>query len=377
MKTNLSFLSPKGYFTARSAFILFIVLALSSCATEEVVDPVTVVEDEANAISFGTFLDRTPIAPAASPSGIKPLATVLDKIGLQNGDGFTVLAYTTQLVDWTSFTPPATPDFMSSQTVTWNSTVWEYDPIKYWPKAGDAWGKVTFFGYSTVDGATATGVASSNPKIAFTTNAAAASQVDLVADADFNVTKETAGGKVKFNFDHILSKIGFTAKLAESYSPATVTITSLRVYYTANKVNSSGTYTFSNTDNKADVNWALGTTYFANQPTIGTGDPIFSDIQELSTSSENLSGTANYLMLIPQTPAVSDMYVELAYNVAYSDGSTVNNLSKINLPAISGGWKSGMAYTYNFTLTLNPVVFDTLIDVNDWTNAPPADIPGE
>jgi hypothetical protein len=378
MKTKLSFLSRVGRFIAQSAFILFIAMALGACASEEVIDTVTVTEDEANAINFGTFMDRTPAA-SASQSGTKPLGAVLDLPTLKN-TGFTVLAYETGTTDWTGYTAPATPNFMNDQAVTWSTSVWEYTPIKYWPRSGTEWSKVTFFGFSTVAGASADGKASSNPKITFTTDAAVASQVDLVADADFNVTKVSASGKVKFQFDHILSKIGFTAKLATNYEPATVTVTSLRVYYKDKKVNSSGTYTFSNSDNLAAGNWALTDAATFTQASGGSGDQIFSGSTPATlttTATDNkLSDPSAYLMLIPQAVTAGDVYVELNYDVSYSDTpvSVIHNLSTIDLPAIT--WLPGKAYTYNFTLTLNPVVFDTDISVNNWADgSQPNDTP--
>jgi hypothetical protein len=232
---------------------------------------------------------------------------------------------------------------------------------------------VTFFGYSTVTGATAAGAASSNPKINFTTQDAAASQVDLVAAAVLNANGGANDGKVKFQFDHILSKIGFAAKLAADYSPATVTVTSLRVYYATGKVNSSGTYTFHNTDNQDNGNWAITDAATFTQESDGAGDQIFDGTTPatltVTATDNNLSGTDNYLMLIPQTLSTAgDMYVELAYNVTYTDNSTVSNLSIIDLPVVTGGWKSGKAYTNNFSRTLNPVVFDPDIDVKTWTD---------
>jgi hypothetical protein len=300
-----------------------------------------------------------------------------------------VLAYYTEGADWSAYTAPATPNFMSSQTVTWNpanSGSWEYSPIKYWPRSGDSWGKVTFFGASTVTGMSFYGAEGSNPKIAFTTQAAVANQVDLVADVVLNATGGTNSGKVLFQFDHILSKIGFTAQLDKTYSDVTVNVTSLRVYYKTNTVYSTGTYTFntandddnsnSATNNLTFGNWAYTSAAYFAKANDGQGDQVFSGTQALSASAVSLSGTNNYLMLIPQKRSVSgnidagDVYVELAYSVIYpgSPALTVLNLAKINLPVVTGGWLPGKAYTYNFKLTLNPVVFDTGIIVNPWTD---------
>jgi hypothetical protein len=348
-----------------------------------VIDPVTTLEEEASAIDFGTFLDRAPKA-SASPSGIQPLGAVLNKDGLQASTaGFTVLAYYTESEVWSDYTPPATPNFMDDQTVTWNSSgagLWDYDPVKYWPRIGSQWGKVSFFGFSTATGALADGVDGGNPIIGFTTQTAATSQADLIADVVLNATGAT-DGKVKFMFDHILSRIGFTARLNTTYSSATVTVKSLKVYYKATEVVSTGTYTFNDTDNKADGNWTTGTDYFAEASTFtSAGDRIYNGDTSPATltttaTDTKLSDPGAYLMLIPQELEAGDMYVELDYSVTTSSPTlTVNNKAIIELPVVSGGWKPGKAYTYNFTLTLNPVVFDTDIDVSNWEDG--TDQPG-
>jgi hypothetical protein len=72
------------FLAAIAAFVL------GSCTAEEALDPPANPEDEANAIGFGTFLDRVP------QNGIKPLASVLDIGKLKNRNpGFMVQAYTT------------------------------------------------------------------------------------------------------------------------------------------------------------------------------------------------------------------------------------------------------------------------------------------
>jgi hypothetical protein len=321
-----------------------------------------------NAIVFGTFLDKAPQASAASPSGITPLASVLTTDGLKASDaGFTVLAYSTGNTAWSDYysTAPATPDFMDNQPVTWNTDRWVYTPIKYWPGAVDGTNpdKVSFFGLSTVGGATATGVENGNPKIAYTVAATAAAQHDLVADAALDATG--ADGKVKFQFDHILSRIGFTAKLAADYTPATITVNSLKVYYAAGEVNNSGTYTFNTTTTNTDAdNWELGATYF-DEATTGAGDPVFSGAAILTAAATNLSAPDNFLMHIPQAVEDGNVYVELDWSLKQSSPDlTIPYTTTINLPTVT--WAPGKAYTYNFTLALNAVEFDTQIGVNPW-----------
>jgi hypothetical protein len=337
-------------------------LVFGSCASEEVIDPVVM---EEQVINFGTFLDR---APQAAHSGIKPLGAVLDLPGLK-ASGFTVLAYNTGGDAWNAYTRPATPNFMDDQVVIWNATLWEYTPIKFWPKYGSDWGKVSFFGYSTVTGVSADGQAGGNPIIGFTAQPAAANQFDLTADADIDVTKETDAGKVNFAFDHILSRIGFSAKLADAYPSTTVTVTSLKVYYKNGEVKDAGTYTFNTTDNKTAANWSLGSTSFA-EATDGNGDEVITTDVELTTDKQDINAAGRYLMLIPQSGiAAGDVYVKLTYEIATASSPASTVTKEASLPAApeSGdAWLPGKAYTYNFIITLDAVDFDSDIDVGTW-----------
>ncbi|MDR2449385.1 MAG: fimbrillin family protein [Prevotellaceae bacterium] len=346
-------------------------LVLGSCASEEIFDP-AVLEEEANAIGFGSFLDRTPTA-SASRSGVKPQSLDLDYDALKTSDGLTVLAYYTGSTDWSAYKSgaPATPNFMNDQQVTWSSQAssWEYSPLKYWPKADDQWGKLSFFATLYHQSVVVDGVANGAPILGFTTPEANAQQIDLVADALYNITKETNSGKVKFTFDHILSKIGFSAKLAGTYAGATVAVKSLRVYYETDKIATSGTYTFSDGENnKTNSPWTKGATYFAKKDIDNSqGDPVFASSATLTTTPSDLSLPSGYLMLIPQTPNASDMYVELNYDITTTlPDLTTSHKARIELPAISGGWLPGKAYTYTFTLSLDPVVFDTETTISVW-----------
>lgn len=207
----------KVYFLAAAAAAA---LSVASCATSEVVDSELAAAD-ATPIGFSTFLDRVSRGAAAA----SPKASVLTTDNIKDA-GFTVLAYYTGEDNWTTYvsSAPADPNFMDDQAVTWNgtSTAWEYSPPKYWPrKDNNNWEKLTFFAHSTATGASADGASNSNPVITFTTQETAAAQVDLLAAVLPNVTKASNDGKVEFAFNHILSKIGFSIRLAESYGTAT------------------------------------------------------------------------------------------------------------------------------------------------------------
>jgi hypothetical protein len=337
---------------------------------EEALDPPADPEDEVRAIGFGTFLDRAP------QNGIKPLASVLDINGLK-GQGFMVEAYTTTTYDWNAWTNgarTATPNFMSAQTVKWDaastSTIdpgtWTYSPIRYWPRINlDDWGKVTFFAYTPSPNSYATvtfvpaGATNGNPQLHYSMPTNSARHTDLIVDAAYNVTGYN-NSKVKFKFDHVLSRIGFQAKIPESHYGATsITITSLAFHYRG--LHTSGTYTFTGS-NKDPGNWDVtgaSTSLSSTSPFAGsvllTPDPY--NLAEYYTIPPH-----RYLMLIPQENDFEQAYVLVRYTIHYPPGTTPEtheNSARVFLQPII--WEPGKAYTY--TLNIAPKAVE--IDVNE------------
>jgi hypothetical protein len=347
-------------------------LSVASCATSEVIDS-ELTTDEATPIGFGTFLDRVSRGSAAA----SPKAAVVGVPELETS-GFTVLAYYTGTTNWDAANAPASPNFMDDQPVTWDGTSsWTYSPPTFWPRKdndgqnGDDWEKLTFFAFSTVTDASADGLANSNPVITFTTGETAATQVDLVAATVANATG--ANPTVQFNFKHILSKIGFSTRLAADDGDATVVkVKSLKYCYKA-QVNKKGSYTFSLT-NDATADWTTIGTYYAQQTTPANGEQLFNDPigTTLTTTATDLCAPDKYLMLIPQLIADGALSVELIYDVVTTTSGGVSSTSTTtfvkDLPAIAGGLQAGKAYTYDLAVSLTGV--DFTVDVDIWTPAP-------
>jgi hypothetical protein len=349
----------KNYF-----FAALTALTLASCATNEPVDDSPLAPEAARAIGFGTFLDRISQSSAAvAPKGF----------GVEIGDlqfasnGFKVLAYSTGSTKWDGAISslPATPDFMNDLSVKWSTGQWTYTPLQYWPA-----GYVSFFSYFPVTGATTALSASASPKISFTTQEAAENQVDLVVSALLNQTEDS--GQVKFKFDHILSKIGFSARVFAK-SANLPTINSLKVYYKANTVVKDGTYTFSE-DNTQPSIWTAGSSKFSAK-TAGMGDEALAYTTPLSLDGDvpkvsDLCWSPNgkfyytYLMLIPQQLEDGDIHVELKYELM---GASYT--SKIELPAVAGGFLPGKSYTYTFVIKFNLLEFDSNTSVGEWVDA--------
>ncbi|MDR1881156.1 MAG: fimbrillin family protein [Prevotella sp.] len=343
-------------------------LALSSCTNDEIASPS---ENSGEAVSFNTVL------------GPSTRGAVFSKTDLQIAEnGFFVSAYNTGAQEWTAYTVPAAPDFMNNTEVTWSTDKWTYNPVKYWPGKVDGtnYGKVTFFtvaGLASASNAITYNASTYKPEFAYTTDPAAANQKDLVADALFNETWSN-GKKVKFQFNHILSKIGFTAKLAEQYSDATVKIIALQVNYTDSKVKNSGVYAFNTNGTNATVAegaWTTGASYLSgNSGDLRAGNTDVTLDNTASPTATTINDAAKFLMLIPQTTASEgDLTVSFTYSVQTGADPAVLYPVTYKLPATT--YVLGKQYTYNFTLTLNPVVFDADLTVEGWEDgSAPADI---
>jgi predicted nucleic acid-binding Zn ribbon protein len=343
-------------------------LLLTACSNDEVIAPVA---DSGEAIGFGTIL--APLNRGA----------VFTKDNLKEaGNGFSVVAYDqgnviTSWNDYKGSVPSAGGNLMNNQKVTWNEAAgaWSYSPRVNWPGIvpGDVYGHVTFFalGGLAKDDLTIGYNDAYLPTFDYETEPAAADQKDLVADVLFD-EQWSANKTVTFQFEHILSRIGFQAKMAGDYTTdynAEIVVKSLKVKYTDDRVKSEGLYTFN--ANSADASgkgsWSEGPAVFTDNAE--SGELMAADV-DLTTTATRLNDITKYLMLIPQAVADGDLTVELDYEITYDKGGATEQVETVNdatydIPAIT--YETGKAYTYTFNITLRPIVFSVGIDVTtDW-----------
>jgi hypothetical protein len=341
--------------TSSKLLILAAIVAMvfTSCSNEDVINTTEATGEEL-ALGFSTYVGNSTLR-----------ASVMDKDALQ-AKGFHVLAWKTDGASWSG--SASAPDFMNDVEVTWNGSAWTYNPIKYWPGKYDGtnYGKVSFFGYApaTTGVAAAAGTATTNPTITFTTQDVAANQVDLVADMLLDEYYTSSSKTVKFQFEHLLSKIGFSAKLDAEYADTEVKVTGLTIKYVDDAIKKDGIYTFA-TDNTVATIWgAPGTqTYMSDDDEILTSGSVVLD----NSASLALNANDKFLMLIPQTPEADYMIAELSYTIK-TGNDWVSYTIQASLPEVTGGWLPGKQYTYTFSLTLNPVIFDTAITVSEWAD---------
>ena len=220
------------------------------CAKNEVIQNVTKLGD---AVQFGVYAGKTATKTApVSAAYYGNITTTELKLATA---GFGVFGYYTGNANYANSTAA---NFMYNEKVTWNSTAWEYSPVKYWPNEHGATAvssdedKLTFLCYapyvanlaingnsnSTVSDGAGTPAAATqgitamtgntmaeDAKITFSVPSSKDEQIDLlygvlktqsvnvdgtnegtVGNPIENLTKQKTGGKVDILFKHALAK---------------------------------------------------------------------------------------------------------------------------------------------------------------------------
>lgn len=247
--------------------------------------------------------------------------------------------------------------YFTSTTPT--ESKWTYSPLKFWP----ANGKIDFLAYAPYDKSTKL---TEGSKIKdFTVDEDIAKQKDLLWTNDMNHQMTgnitTAKEKVKFQFHHALSRLGYTVTLSGDYSSSGAT-------FTVNKITLAGSS--DGTSKKAF--YKTGTIDLSKTNTkTGLWTAETSDKQnfDLVSSDQTLDQTGiksgdNYLFVIPQDFSqtkteggqdVDELYVYVEYTINY--GGTTGSVTNKVYKQIKKHFLQGNAYMLNLTLGL-PIEFD-------------------
>lgn len=235
---------------------------------------------------------------------------------------------------------------------------WTYTPLQYWLPQGH----IDFLAYAPYeDGKTLT-----NNCIDFTVAGEVANQKDLLWANAANQTKANtfgAGKKVKFQFAHALSRLGYTVKLNKVYTGTTITLNNITLagspdgktgaFHTKgtidlSKPSSTGLWTPSTSDAKQNFEWFTGT-------------------QNLTTdASDSKNPDANYLFVIPQdfsAQATDKLYVIVEYTIKGYNGVETQMKNTV-CKQLYNKFEQGKAYTINLNIGLTPIEFDA--EVTDW-----------
>lgn len=325
-------------------------LTLVSCSSDDL-NSLSDNSSKNEAISFDGYLGRSAVAVNGSRGSVLEIDDLK-----KSEDGFGVFG---------NYNSTGGQNFVSNlfnnQQVKYSSTdkKWEYSPLKYWPTDGH----VDFLAYAPrVDKTQLKG-----SSIDFTVEGDAANQKDLLWANAKNQTKEkisTEGNKVKFQFAHALSRLGYTVKLKDDYPNVTIKL---------NKITLAGSNDGTGTNKAFYKNGTIDLSYTSTtSPTTKLWTPSeekqdfewYSGDDQLSKTTDVKNPDKNYLFVIPQNFSASasdQLYVIVDYAITYSDGTTVKPKAYKQLDK---EFLQGKAYTINLTIGLTPIEFDA--DVTSW-----------
>lgn len=335
-------------------------LTLVSCSSDDL-DSVSGNSSKNEAISFDGYLGRSAVAVNGTRG------SVLDVTALQNSaEGFGVFGNYKETDD-----QEFGSGLFNNQPVTYKASSWTYSPLRFWPTSGH----IDFLAYAPYDSKYDNTVTKDNQKLDFEVISDIKNQKDLLyANAVGQTLSKisSTGNKVKFTFNHALSKLGYKVKLSGDYSSnATFTLKKItlagspdektKAFYTSGKIDLSKTtatdlWSDYATD-RQNFDWFSGTSTVT-----GT---------KLKHPDDNRTENEDYLFVIPQKfkTGTDKLYVIVTYTITYTNDPT-NTITNTVYKQLSNDFEPGKAYMINLTLGL-PIEFDA--DVTTWGIDTPID----
>lgn len=339
-------------------------LTLVSCSSDDL-NSLSDNSSKNEAISFDGYLGRSAVAVNGSRG------SVVDIKALQaSTEGFGVFGNYSSTAEGT---PAYGNSLFNNQQVTYDKTKskWTYFPLRFWPTQGH----IDFLAYAPYDRQYDNIVTKDNQKLTFRVDPVIENQKDLLYANAVGQTKDNISGtgKVKFQFAHALSKLGYKVKLSGDYSSnATFNLTKItlagspdgttKAFYTLGKIDLSKTNTALDlwseyATDKQNFDWFSGSS-------IVTGT-------DLKHPNENRVENEDYLFVIPQKfkTGTDKLYVIVTYTITYKN-DTQNPITNTVYKQLSNDFEPGKAYMINLTLGL-PIEFDAT--VTDWEQDTPID----
>ena len=323
-------------------------LTLVSCSSDDL-NSLSDNSSKNEAISFDGYLGRSAVAVNGSRG------SELTKEKLKT-DGFGVFG------NYNS-TGGQVSNLFNNQKVTGDASAedkWTYDPVRYWPTQGH----IDFLAYAPY----ADGTTLNNTSIDFTVLSTITAQKDLLWAKTDGQTKEN-NSKVTFNFAHALSRLGYSVKLKDAYSEATITLNKITLAGSTSEPTKNAFY------KEGTIDLSTG-----NWSTSSSEDPKYNDAKQnfkwfdkksdntLSNNDAIKNADNEYLFVIPQNfsngNANNDqLYVIVEYTVSYNGGVKATVPYTVS-QQLTNNFEKGKAYTINLNIGLTPIEFNA--EVNDW-----------
>ena len=182
---------------------------MAACSSEELSYNAPEQTTDGDAINFSIYTPRS-VTRAGIPEEI---TTASLQTGKHASAGFGVFAYYSDGEDYASAN--TFPNFMYNQQVTYDGSVWKYEPVKYWPNEygqsaiSDDVDRVSFFSYAPwINVTPSTGVAVIDPITDYST---------FVKDLDITYAKTTeAKVNDKTSYIKYLAQNCYTGSLEEA-----------------------------------------------------------------------------------------------------------------------------------------------------------------
>lgn len=352
-------------------------LTLVSCSSDDL-DSFSDNSSKNEAISFDGYLGRSAVAVNGTRGSEETKETLKTK-------GFGVFGNYIADAGQTS-----DANFFKNQPVTCPGTKWTYSPLKYWPTNGH----IDFLAYAPyVNGTELTDGSKINN---FTVSETIADQTDLLWAKATGQIKDNFEGttkkKVKFQFHHALSRLGYTVKLSGNYSDnATFTLKKItlagspdettKAFYTKGTIDlaKTGTKEELSKTNDAKGLWTAVTSA-DNKQNFTWFNASYTVTSSTASHPTDPDSKSDYLFVIPQdfsltTEGADKLYVIVEYDVTYKSGTKITNKVYKKLPI---KFEQGKAYMLNLTIGL-PIEFDVDVDpangVDPWEEV--NDVPGK
>ena len=347
-------------------------LTLVSCSSEDL-NSLSDNSSKNEAISFDGYCGRSAVAVNGSRG------SVVDIQALQEStEGFGVFGNYSSTTEGT--TPAYGNSLFKNQQVTYDKTKskWTYSPLRFWPTQGH----IDFLAYAPYDSQYDNIVTKDNQKLTFTVDSNIKNQKDLLYANAVGQTKDgisSTGNKVKFQFAHALSRLGYSVKLKDaSYeSVATITLNKITLAGSTTEPTQNAFY-IKGTIDLSTGNWSTASSNDAKQ-NFEWFDNKTSGDKTLSNNEVIKNPDNEYLFVIPQDFSTGNanadqLYVIVEYTVSYNGGVKATVPYKVS-QQLTNNFEKGKAYTINLTIGLTPIEFNAA--VTDWVDAknPINDIP--
>ena len=285
---------------------------------------------------------------------------------------------------------------MDTEHVTWRVGHWGYDHIRFWPSSGT----VDFYAFAPYNGGVKMGKLPdylvNNPDskdetyIYFPSNV---SPVDLVWANAEKQTKDSISsinGKVKFQFNHALARLGLDIKANQKLEKngAVITVEEVDLY---GPEDYKGVFDMVGYLNLKTGGWHVVNNektrwYYAWTPTGKVGKEDGNDGKEdgerkcQKLSASQLNDTTNiitndrnsYIFIIPQKKD-EPFHLKITYTVKQGDleekVTVKKNLLDVLRPGVSNPsftFEGGKAYVFHLKLSLDPIDFSITNEVVKW-----------